>query len=230
MNPINHRDLGGLAVAGGNTTRRLRLLRSAAPAPGDAPPGVPYTLVIDLRCPSEYGAKRHPYSATTDIASIPLLTEAELSSAQQHSGRIDAAAWYRDVLQTHGERLAAAAQRCIDSEGPILVHCAAGRDRTGLLVGLLLGLADVPHDVVEADYLQSNRHVGQQPAGQGPIISGAHADSIRSAISVWEDAGGPAAWAIARGLTPAEIERWRESFILQQEVESDDRHNSRANI
>lgn len=38
---------------------------------------------------------------------------------------------------------------------PILVHCTQGKDRTGLLVALILLLLDVPHDAITYDYCLS---------------------------------------------------------------------------
>jgi protein-tyrosine phosphatase len=43
----------------------------------------------------------------------------------------------------------------------VLIHCHAGKDRTGLAVALLLGLAGVSPDVIAADYTASN--IGLQP-------------------------------------------------------------------
>ena len=41
-------------------------------------------------------------------------------------------------------------------EGPILIHCTAGKDRTGLLAAFILIAAGVHHDDVMADFLESN--------------------------------------------------------------------------
>ena len=42
---------------------------------------------------------------------------------------------------------------------PALVHCAAGKDRTGLVVALLLDLAGVPAETIAADYELSNYYL-----------------------------------------------------------------------
>ncbi|HEX5692651.1 MAG TPA: tyrosine-protein phosphatase, partial [Roseiflexaceae bacterium] len=40
---------------------------------------------------------------------------------------------------------------------PIIVHCAAGKDRTGVAIALLLAALDVPYESILADYLATNR-------------------------------------------------------------------------
>jgi protein-tyrosine phosphatase len=47
-------------------------------------------------------------------------------------------------------------------EGGVLVHCAAGKDRTGLVIALLLDLAGVPRDVIAADYALSSENLRER--------------------------------------------------------------------
>jgi protein-tyrosine phosphatase len=57
------------------------------------------------------------------------------------------------------------ALRAIASASPgVLVHCSAGRDRTGMITALLLGNAGVPPAVVADDYAQSVRAMAGIPA------------------------------------------------------------------
>jgi protein tyrosine/serine phosphatase len=41
-----------------------------------------------------------------------------------------------------------------DSSVPTLVHCAHGKDRTGVIIMLLLLVCDAPHEAIVADYVQ----------------------------------------------------------------------------
>jgi protein-tyrosine phosphatase len=52
-------------------------------------------------------------------------------------------------------RMRSVIEAIADAETPVLIHCTAGKDRTGVLVALLLLALDVPEDTVMADYLRS---------------------------------------------------------------------------
>lgn len=46
-----------------------------------------------------------------------------------------------------------------DSSLPSLVHCAHGKDRTGVIIMLLLLICDTPHEAIVADYVQVGEEV-----------------------------------------------------------------------
>ena len=46
-----------------------------------------------------------------------------------------------------------------DSESPAVFHCAAGKDRTGVISAVLLGLLDVPDEMIVADYAATREHL-----------------------------------------------------------------------
>jgi protein tyrosine/serine phosphatase len=56
-----------------------------------------------------------------------------------------------------------------DTDGPVLIHCAAGKDRTGLLAALTHHLLGVHHDDMVADYLLTNTAVDLN--GRAPAIA-----------------------------------------------------------
>lgn len=47
-----------------------------------------------------------------------------------------------------------------ESDFPVLIHCSAGRDRTGIVVALLQRIAGLSRTAIEADYVESDRTVG----------------------------------------------------------------------
>jgi protein-tyrosine phosphatase len=72
---------------------------------------------------------------------------------------------YRFVIDERGSYVAAAVRHlCAPGALPALVHCSAGKDRTGLIVALVLAAAGVPDDVIAADYALSADALGRYAA------------------------------------------------------------------
>jgi protein-tyrosine phosphatase len=81
-----------------------------------------------------------------------------------------------------------------EGETPALIHCTAGKDRTGVVSALLLLLLGVARDAVYEDYLRSNEAVQAQiarlgnanaaPSGVPPVIASLPLDTIRVLFSV----------------------------------------------
>jgi protein-tyrosine phosphatase len=65
------------------------------------------------------------------------------------------AAFYRAIVDQAGARLAELVTAVADG-GPVLLHCAAGKDRTGTTVALLLDLIGTDPEAIVADFLRTN--------------------------------------------------------------------------
>ena len=59
---------------------------------------------------------------------------------------------YRTILGPHGTEVAAAIGSVASASGPVVVHCTAGKDRTGLVAALILAALGVGYDTVAADF------------------------------------------------------------------------------
>lgn len=59
---------------------------------------------------------------------------------------------YETVLSRHQSDLGRVIRAVASADGPVLVHCTAGKDRTGLVVALILTALDVDRDLILADY------------------------------------------------------------------------------
>jgi protein-tyrosine phosphatase len=63
-----------------------------------------------------------------------------------------AIAFYLAYLRDRPDNIVAALRAITDSDGAAIVHCAAGKDRTGVVIALALSVAGVPRDAIVADY------------------------------------------------------------------------------
>jgi hypothetical protein len=79
-----------------------------------------------------------------------------LPPGPKQQGPTDLGDHYADYIAKAGENLGKALRVLADpASGTTLVHCAAGKDRTGVVVALALSLVGVRRDAVVADYLRS---------------------------------------------------------------------------
>lgn len=165
---VNLRDLGGLPLEGGGLTRNRRLLRSdsphgLSPAGRDALLALGVTRVVDLRTTSERDSRPNPLLEATSVRSVhaPIFTDEDEFPADLVTAADVYAWWLRDL----GPGVAAAMSAIADAEAaPVLVHCHAGKDRTGVVVALVLLLAGVTADAIADDYALSGVHLAEMLA------------------------------------------------------------------
>lgn len=158
----NVRDLGGLPLVGGGETRFGRVLRSASvdgltAAGWRALAEAGVSAVLDLRGEHEKVAAplRPPGLATVtapleDVAD-PFFAEWEGRHASMDYFRAAMEHW-PELWATAGSALASLSASLPD-DSAVLVHCAAGRDRTGALASLILDAAGVERAAIVDEYV-----------------------------------------------------------------------------
>ncbi len=156
---VNLRDLGGLPIEAGGHTHFGRLLRSDSPHHLDeagaralADAGV--STVVDLRTDSERAERPNLLVSVGKMrgVSAPIFNDDDEFPSSLTTAT-DVYCWWLSDLGV-GIRAAMAAIADAPS-APILVHCHAGKDRTGVVVALVLLLAEVGVDEIADDYAQS---------------------------------------------------------------------------
>lgn len=172
----NFRDYGDYATAAGRGLRAGRLFRSghhAALSDGDLERigALGLGTVVDLRRPGERlrQPSRRPagfdgavlesdHGETGDAPHIVFLKTSELTP---DSGRRFMTSTYARLPfePAHLELFARYFRALGESDRPVLIHCAAGKDRTGLLAALTHRLLGVSPDDVLADYMLTNTAV-----------------------------------------------------------------------
>lgn len=178
---VNARDVGGLPVRDGGRTALRRLLRSdnlqgltsrdVAILVGEC--GL--RTVVDLRTSAEIeregpgplvaigGVEHHYHSVLpeggerTDVAADALATRRERALARFPDDPV--VAYYLGYLEDRPDCVVGALRSIARSEGAAIVNCAAGKDRTGVVVALTLEIAGVIREATIADYAASGDRI-----------------------------------------------------------------------
>ncbi len=161
---VNFREVSGYPLTSGGRIRPGRLFRSdglgrLTAADVGVVRGLGVRTVIDLRTAGEVAERgRIPVDdLPVSYHSLPLM-DVLPAPEELPSWRDPAfvAGQYLAMVETGGEALAAAV-RILAGDGatPAVVHCSAGKDRTGVTVALVLGMVGVGDDDIVADYARS---------------------------------------------------------------------------
>ncbi|MFE6969704.1 tyrosine-protein phosphatase [Isoptericola sp. NPDC057653] len=221
----NARDLGGLPTTDGGRTVAGRVFR--APRLEDAGPdgiaamaGAGVRTVVDLRNAAEVEPLALPSSVTRHARPVEDPDDEEFMRAW--APHLDTPRYYPTVLERWPDLIAAVFRTLAAApDGAVVVHCAAGRDRTGMVTALLLTLVGVPRAAVVEDYLLAVRatneraaaHPGGHETHRAPDELAAWCDDVGAALEEFLDAVDPAAYLRAHGVTDAELDRVRARLL-----------------
>jgi len=174
-NAVNFRDLGGYVCADGRRVKWNRLYRcghmgrlteSDLARLAALEPAVICDFRTDVELantpsrlpPQLHGARHHleigPAAAGT-VADVVLgFTTGALNDLSYLDHQIES---YREIINDFAHCYAAMFRLMDDAQGgSVIVHCTAGKDRTGIAAGLILHALGVPRDTIMADYLLTN--------------------------------------------------------------------------
>ena len=179
---VNVRDLGGLPTADGGSTVPGRLLRAenlqelSAADIAKLVEDIGVTTVVDLRTTGEREIEgpapldtvpgvrhaHHPVllelgSASETVAEALLVTKIERDRARYPDDIT--CGHYLGYLEERPEEVTGALRSIATAEGAAIVHCAAGKDRTGVIVALALTAAGVRPDAIVADYMATGDRI-----------------------------------------------------------------------
>lgn len=166
----NLRDLGGTQVTEGRI-RSGALWRSDDPTIGPpaqmqelAHQGV--SLVVDLRSTSELSASPHRAAAGLGVRHhhLPLAEAAVhplamIKAAPTVTSAADVGRWYAGLVRSHVHEVVNGLQLIGATEGGVLLHCAAGKDRTGILAAVVLTLLGAQRSLIVEDYAATQQNL-----------------------------------------------------------------------
>ncbi|GAB2738470.1 tyrosine-protein phosphatase [Kitasatospora kifunensis] len=207
----NLRDLGGLGAVRPGLLYRSAWLGELTEEGARVLAKFGLRTVFDLRDPIDLVDRPdRTYDLDVVLANFPILPQ----DGSYHYGT-PATQTYALMVDTGGPRFVAALRRLLEPRTlPALVHCAIGRDRTGILIALLLELLGVPEDEIVADYLLSNEGLGVldgpleyvDPEGVTRLTKAVPGELLTGALErIRERHGSAEGYLLAHGLNAAEI-------------------------
>jgi protein-tyrosine phosphatase len=167
---LNFRDIGGISGPGKSIIRRGVVFRSANP---DTLPGSDIEMlrslnirtIVDLRAPHELSRR---YKSIDHAVRISLPLDFQQTTRERLRPVIykkDAETVisdisndiYLEILDASGSVLKHVMEILASPEGsPVLIHCQAGKDRTGIIVALVLLAMGVERQLIINDFMKSN--------------------------------------------------------------------------
>lgn len=162
----NFRDLGGLPTDGGRVTRHGVLFRSSA-LEELSPRDVRFLIdeiglrtVIDLRSPDDREIAQPLLDTLIRYINLPITRGAPTTSLERPmcaDGRVDMPRIYRMYIEVSAPSITEIITELTSGATPALFHCAAGKDRTGVVAAIVLSAVGVTRDAVIADFMETER-------------------------------------------------------------------------
>jgi hypothetical protein len=224
----NFRDLGGYPTLDGRTTRWGQLYRSdtlheLTDGDLDVLREIGLSSVIDLRTSAELERTGRGLLASEPIRHVhlPVVQEGGTSQGAPAEAQEDLHRRYLWYLDIGRDALVSALTIVGDPKSyPLVFHCAAGKDRTGVLAALVLDIVGVERSVIVEDYvLTASRmdlilsRVRGTPDAEARLaempqfLLRAEAATMESFLDGLHEAhGGAREWALASGVSEDSLE------------------------
>jgi protein-tyrosine phosphatase len=235
---FNFRDLGGYPTRSGERVRWRRVFRADGlnrllPTDDDVVGELGLRTVVDLRTAAEVAERgRFPVERHgVDWHHLPMLdvTWSEEEDPDSEPPADYVARRYVEMLDTGAPAVAdALGVLADDGAHAVVFHCAAGKDRTGILAAVLLGVLGVPDDVIVEDYTASAAamvqmvawmratypDMGADPTPLQAAMLGADAPAMEHLLATLRQRhGSPEGYARHAGVDGATLDALRASLL-----------------
>jgi len=226
----NCRDVGGYPTTDGRRLRYGLLFRSDLPLLDDEPAHhldeLGLRTVIDLREPEERvarpailgGREVRVVAASFGLGPVVAADPAKASSLDR---------LYETAVRELGDPIARAiTELCAPGALPALVHCSAGKDRTGIIIGLVLSALGVPDQDVARDYARTAENLGAsffQNLNQHNVrvdltsLMGADAAAMLRVLTLVREVGGDVrSYLTSHGVRDEDLDRLADSLLTTE--------------
>jgi hypothetical protein len=184
--------------------------------------------VVDLRGVTEVDAypNRPMADAGVTVHHVPLIDPEKREQSGLEWDTMTLVDLYRFLLESAGPEFVEVLQIIAEpANHPLVFHCAAGKDRAGLVAATVLGLLEVDDDEIVADYaateaaldalmaraMKRAESTGRPPAAR---FMTADATTMRETLAWFHAAhGGFAPYLVAHGFTEGEVALLRTALI-----------------
>jgi protein-tyrosine phosphatase len=233
---LNARDLGGYATQDGLQTRWGAVVRSdslAALTPAGRAALADYGVraIVDLRLPGEVDRHPNPFAEPGDhgiaYTNVSFIDPAAIDPAARDDFTTLAEDYTR-MLDRFRSAVADVMAAIVNApDGGVLIHCAAGKDRTGLISALLLALVDVPLATIADDYALTAEYL--RPREEDWLANGPGDRAEREALlarftpsaevmlevldNLTRRYGGVERYLTEAGVTPVDLDRLRDRLL-----------------
>jgi len=227
----NFRDVAGIPTTSGpvlpGRLYRSDALAALSEAGAAALAASRISTIVDLRSESEVSHMPTPAMLAERVVRLPLL-----DGSIETAGRLTLEAMYANLLRANGAEFAAAARLVsrADADRAVLVHCTAGKDRTGLVVALSLLAIGADRDAVVANYAETERNLAgpwtervmgflatigvEVDEGMRRVVTASPAETIAGAMDLVDaEYGDAAGYLRAHGLTDGELDALRLALV-----------------
>lgn len=241
---FNLRDIGGYEDGLGRSTRWRTILRGDAlhrldDAGRDTLARLGVRTVIDLRQDAERQAEPDRLDGIgARIVHMPLY-DADLREriGSEPSAPMPSLAEIYALLVAERGHAIAAVLRELARPGalPAIVHCTAGKDRTGIVIALLLGSLGMPDDVIAADFSATGLFLGDEfrqlltqrtemldadPATLASMLAAEPALIRATLAQVRQDADDVRGYLIRHGLSAEDFDALRDGLIESRDPDT----------
>lgn len=146
----------GRAIRAGNLSKLTQSGKDALLAYGAR-------TVIDLRDPREFAVDLNPFQdggqwrGEVRYLNVPLISRQGWAALRDQELRTRG---YALIVEIDGSSIARVLNAMVEAEkGAVVLHCHAGKERTGVVAALLLELAGVPDESIAEDFVASDEHL-----------------------------------------------------------------------